>query len=151
MRSNLQRHMLASLLGNMNTENHSNTCVFPPDVRLSFPQLNVGITKLENPSAIDSEKHSEASCHYAYLKPKTVGGGRIIIIEVYSHCFHVILWLKRNLQDFGAADDLLVAGGGDGFAGNAMDLIESVRLQDALVCRANEDLQSQRLLASVST
>lgn len=137
-------------MGNMNTENHSNTCVFPPDVRLSFPQLDVGIAKLENPGAIDSEKQSEASCYYACLKPKP-GGGRIIIIKVYSHCFHVILWLKRNLQDFGAADDLLVAGGGDGFASNAMDLIESVRLQDALVCRANEDLQSQRLLASVST
>ncbi len=145
MRSNLQRHV-ASLMGNMNTENQSNTCVFPPDVRLSFPQLDVSIAKLENPGAIDSEKHY-LSCYYGCLKP---GGGRIIIIKVYSHRFHVILWLERNLQDFGAADDLLVAGGGDGFASNAVDLIESVRLQDALVCRANEDLQSQRLLASVS-
>lgn len=48
-------------------------------------------------------------------------------------------------------EDLLVAGGGDGFAGNAMDLVESVRLQDPLVCCANKDLQTQRFLAPVST
>lgn len=47
-------------------------------------------------------------------------------------------------------DDLLEAGGGHRFAGDAVDLVEGVRLEDALVCRADEDLQAQRLLASVA-
>ena len=67
-----------------------------------------------------------------------------------SHGFHVVLWLQGNLQDFGAVDYLLQAGGGDRLARDAVDLVEGVRLQDALVRGADEDLQAERLLALVA-
>lgn len=57
-----------------------------------------------------------------------------------SHCLHVVLWLQGNLQDLGAVDDLLVAGGGDGLAGDAVHLVEGVGLENALIRRADEDL-----------
>lgn len=47
-------------------------------------------------------------------------------------------------------DDLLKAGGGHRFASDAVDLIEGVRLEDALVCGADKDLEAERLLASVA-
>lgn len=59
---------------------------------------------------------------------------------INSHGFHVVLWLQRDLQDFGAVDDLLKAGGGDRLACDAMDLIKSVRLEDALICCTDENL-----------
>lgn len=67
-----------------------------------------------------------------------------------SHCFHVVLWLQRDLQDFGAVDDLLKAGGRHCFASDAVNLVEGVRLEDALIRRADEDLKAERLLASVA-
>lgn len=69
---------------------------------------------------------------------------------MFSHCFHVVLWLQGDLQDFGAVDDLLEAGGRHRLAGDAVDLIESVRLQDAFISRTDEDLQAERLLPSVA-
>jgi len=72
------------------------------------------------------------------------------VIDSSSHGFHVVLGFQGDLQDFGAVDDLLEAGGGDGLAGDAVHLVEGVRLQDALVRRADEDLQAQRLLAFVA-
>lgn len=47
-------------------------------------------------------------------------------------------------------DDLLEAGGRHRFASDAVDLVEGVRLEDALVRRADEDLKAERLLASVA-
>lgn len=47
-------------------------------------------------------------------------------------------------------DDLLEAAGGHRFASDAVDLVEGVRLEDALVGGADEDLQAERLLASVA-
>lgn len=47
-------------------------------------------------------------------------------------------------------EQLLIAGGGDSLACDAVDLVEGVRLQDPLISRADEDLQAQRLFASVS-
>lgn len=67
-----------------------------------------------------------------------------------AHRFHVVLGLQGDLQDFGAVDDLLVAGGRHGFAGDAVHLVKGVGLQDALVSRTNEDLQTQWVLASVA-
>lgn len=67
-----------------------------------------------------------------------------------AHCFHVVLWLQGNLEDFGAVDDLLKAGGRDRFACDAVDLIKGVGLEDALVRRTDEDLQAEWLLASVA-
>lgn len=71
-------------------------------------------------------------------------------MKAFSHGFHVVLRLQGDLQDFGAVDDLLEAGGGHRFAGDAVHLVEGVRLEDALVCGADEDLKAQRLLASVA-
>lgn len=67
------------------------------------------------------------------------------------HCFHVVLWLQRDLQDFGAVDDFLVAGGGDRLASDAVNLVKGVRLEDALVCGTDENLQAKRILAPVAT
>lgn len=47
-------------------------------------------------------------------------------------------------------DDLLIAGGRDGFAGDPVNLVKSVRLEDALVCRADENLEAEWILASVA-
>lgn len=47
-------------------------------------------------------------------------------------------------------DDLLKAGGRNSFSGDAVDLIKGVWLEDALIRRTNEDLQAERLLASVA-
>lgn len=70
--------------------------------------------------------------------------------DVLAHCFHVVLWLKGDLQDFGAVDDLLVAGCRHRFAGDAVDLIKGVGLEDALISRTDEDLQTKWVLASVA-
>lgn len=69
---------------------------------------------------------------------------------MFSHCFHVVLWLQGHLEHFGAVDDLLIAGGRNRLASDAVDLIEGMRLEDALVRCANEDLQAKRLLAPVA-
>lgn len=61
-----------------------------------------------------------------------------------------MLWLQGDLEDFGAVDDLLEAGGRNRFSSDAVDLIKGVRLEDALVRRANEDLQAEWLLASIA-
>lgn len=71
-------------------------------------------------------------------------------IIISSHCFHVVLWLQWDLEDFGAVDDLLVAGGCNCLASDAVDLIKGVGLEDALICCTDEDLQAEWLLASVA-
>lgn len=47
-------------------------------------------------------------------------------------------------------DHLLKAGGRDRFASDAVHLVEGVRLEDALICCTNKDLQAEWLLASVA-
>lgn len=47
-------------------------------------------------------------------------------------------------------DNLLITGGCNRLASDAVDLIEGVGLEDALVCCTDEDLQAKRLLASVA-
>ena len=79
---------------------------------------------------------------------KQFRNGMCIIVS--SHCFHVVLGLQGDLEHFGAVDDLLVAGGRDRLAGDAVDLVKGVGLEDALVGRTDEDLQAERLLASVA-
>ena len=69
---------------------------------------------------------------------------------VFSHCFHVVLWLQWDLKDFGAVDNLLITGGGNRLPSDAVHLIKGVRLEDALICCTNEDLQAKWLLASVA-
>lgn len=58
----------------------------------------------------------------------------------YSHHSHVVFWLQGDLQHFGPGDHPLHAGRGDSFPGNAVDLVESVRFQEPLVGRPDEDL-----------
>lgn len=71
-------------------------------------------------------------------------------VIIFSHCFHVVLWLQGDLKDFGAADDLLKAGGRYGLAGDAVDLIKGMGLEDALIGCTDEDLQAKWLLSSVA-
>lgn len=71
-------------------------------------------------------------------------------IVIFSHCSHVVLWLQGDLEDFGAVDDLLVAGGRNGFTSDAVHLIKGVGLEDALIRCADEDLQAKCLLSSVA-
>lgn len=73
-----------------------------------------------------------------------------INVKLVLHGLHVVLWLQRDLQDFGAVDNFLITRGGDSFPGDAVDLVEGVRFEDALVSRADEDLQTERFLASVA-
>lgn len=63
---------------------------------------------------------------------------------------HVVFWLQRNLQDFGVAHDLLIAGGGDSFPRDPVHLIEGVGLKDPLVGRPDEDLKPQGLVFHVA-
>ena len=67
----------------------------------------------------------------------------------YLHHSHVVLWLQRDLQHFGPVHHPLHAGRGDGFPGDAVDLVESVGFQEPLVGCSYEDLQPQRSCALV--
>lgn len=43
-----------------------------------------------------------------------------------------------------------MAGGGDGFAGDPMDLVEGMRSQKAIICSPNEKLQGEGLTFHVT-
>lgn len=58
---------------------------------------------------------------------------------------HVVLWEEGYLQHLGVVEGGLVTGRGDGLPRDAVDLVEGVRPHDALVRRADEDLQVDRL------
>lgn len=147
MRGHLEGDVLSSGLRYVHAKHKTNAGVFPPDVRLALPQLDVGVPELQDPSTVDSARRDEYESddrqdvelfrHHAY-------------IIIFSHCFHVVLWLQGDLEDFGAVDDLLKAGGRDCLASDAVHLIKGVGLEDALIGRTNEDLQAERLLASVA-
>lgn len=136
----------------MHTKHKTNSGVFPTDVGLALPQLDVGIPELQDPSTVDTGRKNKCvmqqrlMAHYIIIMILY----HLINIMIFSHCFHVVLWLQGDLQDFGATDNLLIAGGRDCLAGDAVDLIESVGLEDALVRRTDEDLQAKWILASVA-
>lgn len=67
-----------------------------------------------------------------------------------SHGFHVVLWLQWDLENFGAVDDFLKAGCGDGLPSDSMDLIKGMRLEDTFISCTDEDLQAKWLLSSIS-
>lgn len=71
-------------------------------------------------------------------------------LTIFLHCSHVVLWFQEHLQDFGSIDNLLQTVCRNGFASDAVHLVEGVRLENALVRRADEDLQSERLFAFVA-
>lgn len=56
------------------------------------------------------------------------------------HCPHVVLWKKRNFQDFGVGKYCFMAGGGNGLPSDSMNLVESMGSQQAVVCSPNEQL-----------
>lgn len=58
-----------------------------------------------------------------------------------SHGSHVVLRQQRDLQHLGIGLHGLVAGSGDSLAGDAVNLVESVRSQKSVICRANEELE----------
>lgn len=59
---------------------------------------------------------------------------------------HVVFRKERNLQNFCAGDDNFLACCSDGFSCDAVNLIESVGPQIAVICRTDEHLQIYRLL-----
>ena len=69
---------------------------------------------------------------------------------MYSHGTHVVLGEQGDLQHLGVAQHDLMAGGGDGLAGDAVDLVEGVGAQEAVVCSADEQLQGERLTVHVA-
>lgn len=71
-------------------------------------------------------------------------------VMIFLHCFHVVLWLQGDFEDFGAVDNLLITGGCHCLASDAVDLIKGVGLEDALIGCTDEDLEAKRLLASVA-
>lgn len=61
------------------------------------------------------------------------------------HCFHIVLRQQWDFQNFGVGDDGLMACRRNGLASDTMDLIESMRSQQAIVCRADEQLEGEWL------
>lgn len=70
--------------------------------------------------------------------------------QVCLHGAHAVLRQKRDLQDFGAGQDGLVAGGGHGLARDAVDLVEGVWPQQTVVRRPDEQLQREGLALQVA-
>ena len=163
MGGHLQGGMMTSWLGYVDPEHQAHARVLASDVRLALPQLDVGVPQLQDPGAVDAARNTrgggggmagQININATIKTRRTLCGSKPPTfhraqVDV-SHGFHVVLGLQGDLQDFGAVEDLLVAGGGDRLPRDAVHLVEGVRLQDALVCRADEDLQPQRLLASVA-
>lgn len=59
MRGHLERDVLSSRLRYVHTEHKTNTGVFPTDVCLALPQLDVGVPELQDPSTVDSVRWDE--------------------------------------------------------------------------------------------
>lgn len=68
----------------------------------------------------------------------------------HSHGSHVVFRQERDLEDFGVGLHDFVAGGGDGLAGDAVDLVEGMWSQEAVVCGPDEQLQGERLALHVT-
>lgn len=68
----------------------------------------------------------------------------------HSHGSHVVFGQQGDLQDFGVRLHDFVTGGGDGFARDAVDLVEGMGSQEAVVCGPNEQLQGERLAFHVA-
>lgn len=150
MGGHLERDVLSSWLRYMHTKHQADSGVFPTHVCLALPQLNVGVSELQDPGAVNSVGRREQREPKGEQGMKFKQEKKSIDTNAHAHCFHVVLWLQGDLQDFGAVDDLLIAGCRHGFTSDAVHLIKGVGLQDALISRTNEDLQTERVLASVA-
>lgn len=73
-----------------------------------------------------------------------------VVSLVYLHGSHVVLGLQGDFEHFSPVDHPLHAGCGDGLTGDAVDLVERMRLQRPLISRPDEDLQAQWSCALVS-
>lgn len=71
-------------------------------------------------------------------------------VSKHSHGSHVVFWQQRYLQHLGVGLHDFVAGSGDGFAGDPVDLVEGMRSQEAIVCGPDEKLQGERLAFHVA-
>lgn len=97
------------------------------------------------------EKKKKATCEQTWeFYTNSLRKTNWTLVGFLLHGFHVVLWLQRDLQDFGAIHDLLVAVGGDRLASDSVNLIKSVRLQDALIGCTNKNLEDKWILASVA-
>lgn len=67
-----------------------------------------------------------------------------------SHGSHVVFREQRDLQKLGVGLHDFMAGSGDGFAGDAVDLVEGMWSQEAVVCGPYEQLQGERLAFHVA-
>lgn len=56
MRGSLKRHKLASRLWNVDAKHQTHTSVFPSDVCLTIPQLDVGVSQLQDAYTVNPEK-----------------------------------------------------------------------------------------------
>lgn len=70
--------------------------------------------------------------------------------DKHSHGSHVVLGQQRDLQHLGVGLQGLVAGGRDSLARDAVDLVEGVRSQEAVVCGPDEQLQGKGLALHVT-
>lgn len=77
-------------------------------------------------------------------------GVRSFLGVKHSHGSHVVFGQQGDLQDFGVRLHDFMTGGGDGFARDAMDLVEGMGSQEAVVCGPNEQLQGKRLAFHVA-
>lgn len=68
----------------------------------------------------------------------------------HSHGSHVLFRQQRDLQDFGVGLHDFMTGSGDSFASDAVDLVEGMWSQEAVVCGPNEQLQGKRLAFHVA-
>lgn len=59
MRGHLERDVLSSGLRYVHAEHEADAGIFPPDVRLAFPQLDVGVPELQDPGTVDSVRRDE--------------------------------------------------------------------------------------------
>lgn len=68
----------------------------------------------------------------------------------HLHGSHVLFRQQRDLQDFGVGLHDFMTGGGDSFASDAVDLVEGMWSQEAVVCGPNEQLQGKWLTFHVA-
>lgn len=59
MGGHLERDVLSSWLRYVHTKHQTNAGVFPTDVCLALPQLDVGVPELQDPGAVDSVRRGK--------------------------------------------------------------------------------------------
>lgn len=83
------------------------------------------------------------------IRKKKIDNGLVEVWE-HSHGSHVVFRQQRDLQKFGVGLHDFMAGGGNSFASDAVDLVEGMWSQEAVVCGAYEQLQGEWLAFHVA-